>query len=84
MDGSRRRRNSPRQTPPGIQYQVMETWAKTGHGRRRVARYLARQGRDISPHTRSLLSFILTDRLKGASVGTPCLGYSAWDGEDIF
>lgn len=48
---SRRPHNSPRQTPPEIEEQVMGAWEKTRYGRRRLAHYLAWQGLEISPHT---------------------------------
>lgn len=55
-DRSCRPQNSPRQTPPEIEEQVMDAGAKrpgekTRHGHRRLAPYLARQGLELSPHT---------------------------------
>ena len=48
---SRRPHNSPRQTAPDIEQQVMDAWRKTGYGRLRLAIYLAGQGLHLSPHT---------------------------------
>jgi len=51
QDRSRRPHHSPRQTPPQIEQQVLDTREKTGYGRQRLAVYLARQGVHLSPYT---------------------------------
>ncbi|TKJ28465.1 MAG: hypothetical protein CEE40_11565 [Chloroflexi bacterium B3_Chlor] len=50
-DRTRRPLNSPTQTPPEIEHQVLEAWQKTHYGRHRLALYLRAHGLCLSPHT---------------------------------
>jgi len=83
-DRSRRPHNSPRQTSPEIEEQVMEAWEKTGYGRRRLAYYLARQGLEISPHTIRHIFRRHRPPQKRVRRNTVYPAHWAWDVEDPF
>ncbi|MGD2144620.1 MAG: helix-turn-helix domain-containing protein, partial [Anaerolineae bacterium] len=83
-DRSRRPHNSPRQTPPEIEEQVMEAWKKTGYGRRRLAHYLARQGLEISPHTIRHIFRRHRPPQERVQRNTVYPAHWAWDVEDPF
>jgi transposase len=88
-DQSRRPHNSPRQTPPEIEEQVMDAgatrpWEKTGYGRRRLAHYLAGQGLEISPHTIRLIFRRHRPPQKRVRRNTVYPDHWAWDVEDPF
>jgi len=81
---SRRPHDSPQQTPPEVEEQVMGAWEKTRYGRRRLAHYLARQGLHISPHTIRHIFRRHRPPQKRVRRNTVYPAHWAWDVEDPF